>query len=66
MRAVRRVVLVIVSVVGYFAYVRWSCALMGHKDALIFREDGELYLRCQRCGCRSPGWDLTHQKAMTK
>ena len=64
--AVRRMLLVLVSVIGYFAYVRWSCALLGHREALVMREDGWIGLKCQRCQCKSPGWDLTHQKALTK
>lgn len=64
--AVRRVLLIASSVFLYAAWTRWSCAVMGHKDALIFRENGEIYLRCDRCGCRSKGWDLTQQKVVQR
>jgi Zn ribbon nucleic-acid-binding protein len=38
-----------------------NCVVLFRHEYGIWCEEGSVFLRCIRCGHRSPGWDVEHQ-----
>ena len=36
-----------------------NCHLLGRHEHGIWCDNGTIFLRCIRCGTRSPGWEVT-------
>lgn len=44
--------------------MRWlnaRCLMLGHDDR-VRRVPGRIYLECDECGRKTPGWDLTRTR----